>query len=255
MGRFDLTDFERSVMQPLLPTKVRGVKRVDDRRVLNGIFWRLRTGAPWADIPARYGPYTTCVNRLNRWRKAGHWARILGAVSAAYEGDIQMIDSSSIRVHQMVATPKKDGRSRCMGRSRGGLTTKIHAMVDANGLPIGLRLSEGQAYDGHSAHLMLDTLVPGSILLADRAYDADKLREAIANKGAFANIPPMPQRVRRSAFSPFLYRYRNLIERFFNKLKHFRAIATRFDKRDDNYLASVQLASIRIWLRHNESVT
>lgn len=72
---------------------------------------------------------------------------------------------------------------------------------------------------------------------------------------AFANIPPMPQRVRRSAFSPFLYRYRNLIERFFNKLKHFRAVATRYDKRDDNFLASVQLASIRIWLRHNESVT
>ena len=70
-----------------------------------------------------------------------------------------------------------------MGRSRGGLTTKIHAMVDANGMPIGLRLSEGQAYDGHSAHLMLDTLVPGSILLADRAYDADKLRAAIADKG------------------------------------------------------------------------
>ena len=86
-----------------------------------------------------------------------------------------------------------------MGRSRGGLTTKIHAMVDARGLPISLVLSEGQAYDGHSAHLMLDTLEPGSILLADRAYDADKLREAIASKGALANIPSMPQRVRRSA--------------------------------------------------------
>ncbi len=139
-----------------------------------------------------------------------------------------------------------------MGRSRGGLTTKIHAMVDAHGLPINLVLSEGQAYDGHRAHLMLDSLTPGSILLADRAYDADKLRAA---KGAFANIPPMPQRVRRPAFSPFLYRYRNLVERFFNKLKHFRAIATRYDKRDDNFLASIQLASIRIWLRHNESVT
>ena len=142
-----------------------------------------------------------------------------------------------------------------MGRSRGGLTTKIHAMVDARGLPINLVLSEGQAYDGHSAHRMLDTLMPGSILLADRAYDADTLRGAITNKGAFANIPPMPQRVRKPAFSPFLYRYRNLIERFFNKLKHFRAVATRYDKRDDNFLASVQLASIRIWLRHNESVT
>ena len=141
-----------------------------------------------------------------------------------------------------------------MGRSRGGLTTKLHAVVDANGLPINLCLSEGQAYDGHSAHLLLDSLAPGAILLADRAYDADKLRAAIAKKGAFANIPPMPQRTRRSAFSHFLYRYRNLIERFFNKLKHFRAVATRYDKRDDNFLASIQLASIRIWLRFNESV-
>lgn len=71
MARFDLTDFEWSVIAPLLPNKVRGVARVDDRRVLNGIFWRLRTGAPWADIPDRYGPHTTCVNRFNRWRKAG----------------------------------------------------------------------------------------------------------------------------------------------------------------------------------------
>src|SRR3546814_18079092 len=109
-----------------------------------------------------------------------------------------------------------------MGGSRGRLTTEIHAMVDANGLPISLVLSEGQAYDGHSAYAMLDSLTPGSVLLADRAYDADKLRAAVAGKGAFANIPPMPQRVRRSAFSPFLYRYRNLIARFFNKLKHFR---------------------------------
>ena len=110
MARFDLTDFEWSVIQPLLPTKVRGKKRVDDRRVLNGIFWRLRTGAPWADIPARYGPHTTCVNRFNRWRRAGHWARILGAISEAYDGDIQMIDSSSIRVHQHGANgPKKGG--------------------------------------------------------------------------------------------------------------------------------------------------
>ena len=97
MARFDLTDFEWSVMQPLLPNKPRGVPRVDDRRVLNGIFWRLRTGAPWADIPERYGPHTTCVNRFNRWRKAGVWDRLLKAVSKAYDGDIQMIDSSSIR--------------------------------------------------------------------------------------------------------------------------------------------------------------
>jgi putative transposase len=107
MARFDLSDFEWSVIQPLLPNKPRGVPRVDDRRVLNGIFWRLRTGAPWADIPARYGPYTTCVNLFNRWRKAGVWAMLLQSVSTAYEGDIQMIDSSSIRVHQHAANGKK----------------------------------------------------------------------------------------------------------------------------------------------------
>jgi transposase len=122
MARFDLTDFEWDVIQPLLPQKSRGVKRVDDRRVLNGIFWRLRTGAPWADIPARYGPYTTCVNRFNRWRRAGHWARILQAVSEAYQGDVQMIDiepvvrhrsenhwRGSIRVHQHGANGPKKG--------------------------------------------------------------------------------------------------------------------------------------------------
>lgn len=107
MARFDLTDFEWSVIDPLLPNKPRGVPRVDDRRVLNGIFWRLRTGAPWADIPARYGPHTTCVNRFNRWRKAGVWDRLLDAISKAYDGDIQMIDSSSIRVHQHAANGKK----------------------------------------------------------------------------------------------------------------------------------------------------
>ena len=76
---------------------------------LNGIFWRLRTGAPWADIPERYGPHTTCVNRFNRWRKAGVWDRILEAVSKAYDGDIQMIDSSSRSACTSTPpTPKKD---------------------------------------------------------------------------------------------------------------------------------------------------
>lgn len=109
MARFDLSDFEWSIIQPLLPTKVRGVARVDDRRVINGILWRLRTGAPWADIPERYGAHMTCYNRFVRWRKAGVWDRILHAVSEAYAGDIQMIDSSSIRVHQHGANGKKGG--------------------------------------------------------------------------------------------------------------------------------------------------
>jgi transposase len=142
-----------------------------------------------------------------------------------------------------------------MGRSRGGLTTKVHVLVDANGMPIAIKLTEGQAHDGRSAADMLDRLQAGQILLADRAYDSNTLRERMNSRGSWANIRPMPHRLDPPAFSPFLYRYRNLVERFFNKLKHYRAIATRYEKRAANYLAAVKLASIRIWLRHYESVS
>jgi len=142
-----------------------------------------------------------------------------------------------------------------MGRSRGGLTTKIHALVDANGLPIILKLTPGQAHDGRSAADMLDGLGEGQILLADRAYDSNALREAMDQRGAWACIKPMPNRKTIPAFSSFLYRHRNLVERFFNRLKHFRAIATRFEKHAENYLALVKLAAIKIWLRNYESVS
>jgi transposase len=107
MSRYDLTDFEWRVIEPLLPNKPRGVPRVEDRRVLNGIFWVLRSGAPWRDLPERYGPRTTCYNRFVRWRRAGVWDRLMDAITAAYDGDIQMIDSTSIRAHQQAATAKR----------------------------------------------------------------------------------------------------------------------------------------------------
>ena len=142
-----------------------------------------------------------------------------------------------------------------MGRSRGGLTTKIHAVVDANGNPFHLKLTEGQAHDGRSADDMLGSVGKGQTLLADRAYDSDALRNTLAERGAKANIKPMPNRVNIPKFNKKLYRKRNLVERFFNKLKHFRAIATRYEKHDANYLALVKLASVRIWMRFYESVT
>ena len=105
--RYDLTDFEWSVIEPLLPTKRRGVKPKKNRRVLNGIFWVLRTGAPWRDMPERYGPYTTAYNRFNRWRKAGIWDRLMDAIVKAHNGDVQMIDSSIVRVHQHASGVEK----------------------------------------------------------------------------------------------------------------------------------------------------
>lgn len=142
-----------------------------------------------------------------------------------------------------------------MGRSRDGLTTKIHALVDATGLPILLKLTEGQAHDGRTARDMFDTIQAGSILPANQAYDSGALRKWLQNRGAWGTIRPMPHRIDPPAFSDWVYKQRNAVERFFNKLEHFRAVATRHGKRDDNYLASVKLASLRTWLRSNEPVT
>lgn len=107
MNRYDLTDFEWRVIQPLLPNKSRGVPRVDDRRVLNGIFWVLRSVRHGATYPSANGPRTTCYNRFVRWRKAGVWDRLMDAITAAHDGDIQMIDSTSVRAHQQAATAKR----------------------------------------------------------------------------------------------------------------------------------------------------
>ena len=121
--RYALTDMEWKFIQPILPCKPRRVKRVDDRRVLNGIFWILRSGAPWRDLPNCFGPYTTCYNRFIRWQRAGVWDDVLEAISNHQDADVQMIDSSIIRVHQHGACIKQSV-DNCTGRSRGGLTTK-----------------------------------------------------------------------------------------------------------------------------------
>jgi transposase len=98
--RCELADFEWTAIKPMLPNKPRGVPRVNDRRVLNGIFWVLRSGAPWRDLPAAFGPYTTCYNRFVRWRRAGVWSRIIEALATAHDAAVQMIDTSIVRVHR-----------------------------------------------------------------------------------------------------------------------------------------------------------
>jgi transposase len=115
--RYELTDFEWAAIRSFLPTKPRGIPRVDDRRVLNGILWVLRSGAPWRDLPETYGRRTTCYNRFVRWRQAGVWNRIMDALVAGHDGTVQMIDTS-VRVHQHGACIA-DNDHQDMGRSRG----------------------------------------------------------------------------------------------------------------------------------------
>ena len=125
--RYELSDYEWTAIKPMLPNKPRGVRRVNDRRVLNGIFWILRSGAPWRDLPETYGPRTTCYNRFVRWRRAGVWDQIMDALAAGHDAAVQMIDTSVVRVDQHGACVAHNNHQE-MGRSRGGLTSKIHAV-------------------------------------------------------------------------------------------------------------------------------
>jgi transposase len=142
-----------------------------------------------------------------------------------------------------------------VGRSRGGLTTKIHARVDCQGRPLQLLITPGQAHDLTGAEPLLANLARRTIVIADKAYDADRLRTHIKARGAIANIPNMIRRKKRFRWTKALYRERNNVERFFNKLKQFRRIATRYDKLGATFMAFIQLAAVRVSLRLIESAS
>ncbi|MFC3131973.1 IS5 family transposase, partial [Microbaculum marinum] len=125
----------------------------------------------------------------------------------------------------------------------------------ADGLPVKLKLSAGQAHDGRRAADMLDGIGRGQALLADAAYDSEALRQQMTAQGGWLCAKPVSYRRQKPPFSRWLYRFRNVVERFLCRLKHYRAIATRYEKHDENYLAIVKLASIRMWIKSYESTS
>jgi transposase len=147
-----------------------------------------------------------------------------------------------------VPATKKDGEDQAIGRSRGGLSTKIHALVDAVGNPIGFHLTGGEANDFVGADELLPDMA-ANMLIADKAFDADeRVIKLLAAVGKTAVIPPKAKRKLPRKFDRHTYAARHMIEDFFAKLKQFRAIATRYDNTGRNFLAAVDLAGSVIWL-------
>src|SRR5215208_6731077 len=134
-------------------------------------------------------------------------------------------------------------RNQAIGRSRGGRTTKIHALTDGECRPIALMITGGQVADCTAGELLLEQMPHASILHGDKGYDSNAIRRQIEGKGVMPNIPPKANRRWKNCFSPFLYRNRNAIERTFCRLKDFWRIATRYDRLATNYLAAVCLAA------------
>jgi len=209
-----------------------GIPRVDDRRIVSGIIFVIRNGLRWRDAPAAYGPHNTIYNRFIRWSCLGVFNRIFAELAAkGGKPDRLMIDATQLKAHQTAASLLKKGAlSRRIGRTKGGLNSKLHTVSDGKGRPSIILLSEGQMSDYKGAALMIDALPRAKALLADRGYDADWFRAALEQRGITPCIPSKTNRKVPIPHDTALYRQRHKVEDMFGKLKDWRRIHTRYDR-------------------------
>ncbi len=226
----------------------RGSTGRDNRMFVEGVLWITRTGSPWRDLPEVFGEWNSVFRRFSRWSTKGVWWRIFEAISDDPDFEYLIVDSTIVRAHQHAAGAKGGPEDQAIGRSRGGLSTKIHMAVRGLGCPVRFILTAGQKGDAPQAEPLIKGL-PADVVMADTAYDSDALRQAIAEKGALAVIPNNPSRAIKHKLDRHLYAQRHLIECCFSKLKQFRRVATRFEKTARNYLAVVTIAATVLWLR------
>lgn len=266
MARGNLTQAQWERLSAVLPpTTPKGRKRL--RRSINGLLWVLRTGAPWRDLPKRYGPWTTVYSRFARWQERGVWAQTLTALQAIADADGQVDWTVNFRAHQHAAgarkAPKKGGLAsgnESLGRSRGGLSTKIHLRTDGQGRPLQILLTPGQQHELTVFESLMEAGAvprPGRCpkqrphrLVADKGYSSQAARRYLARRGIRCTIPHRcnERGYRHGPFNRDMYRERNRVERCFGLLKQNRRIATRYEKRANHYLAMLLLAACMIWV-------
>jgi transposase len=219
------------------------------RRFLKGIYWLMRTGAQWRELPNKYGKYRSVHKRFNEWAAKGVWQALLECVALDVDGEWVSVDSTAIRAHPCASGYEKGQNEReGLGRSKGGFTSKIHVLVDALGNPLKFTLTGGNRNDiTQGPELVKD--IKNAFVLADKGYDSDAFVEQITSQDCIAIIPPRARRKAPRQYDEELYKERNLVERFFRKLKNFRRIFSRFDKQARNYLAFIAFASTFLWLK------
>ncbi|MEU5136999.1 IS5 family transposase [Streptomyces californicus] len=292
MGRGDLTNAEWVLLKPHLPVSERGGGRWSDHsKVINGILFRVRTGIPWRDLPERFGRWKTIYERHRRWSADGTWDRILRAVQAdadlagRIDWSMVSVDSTSCRAHQHAAgarkkkprvpkkgtTPRHHRPDEGLGRSRGGLTCKIHLAGEGGCRPLAFLLAPGQWGEAPQMIAVLERVrVPRpqggrprtrpDHLGGDKAYSSRRNRRYLRRRQIKHTIPePKDQRANRkrrgskggrpTGFDSEVYKRRNEVERTINRLKNSRAVATRYDKRAYVFHGTVTAAAVRLWLQ------
>src|SRR3954463_8774512 len=243
-GRFVVGDAVWEKVAPLLPGKASdpGATARDNRLFLEAVLWRIRTGSPWRDLPQGFGRWNSVFQRFRRWVRGGVFDRIFERVSEEPDFEYALIDGTIVTAHQKASGAKGGTQNQAIGRSRGGLTTKIVALVDALGALLRFVLLPGQRHDTVGVAPLIEGIAFDA-LLGDKAFDVDWLRAELDTRGAVAVIPPKANRKAPINLDRDMYRWRHLIENTFAKLKEFRAVATRYDKTDTSYAATIHLAA------------
>lgn len=226
-----------------------GATAVDNRKFVEAVLYRYRAGMPWRDLPEHFGSWKNVHRRFSRWGKSRVWERVFHHFTVDADNEHAMIDSTIVRAHQHSAGARKEPETdQAIGRSRGGLSTKIHTLVDALGNPVGIHLTGGEAHDLVGADHLLPEM-QAETLIADKAYDADaRVIEPLQAAGKSVVIPPKANRKSPRDYDRHTYKERHLVENFYAKIKQFRAIATRYDKTVRNFLAAVFLVACVVWL-------
>jgi transposase len=247
MPRFQLNDELWSRMRSALFSC--GVYETDDLRMtVEGVLYKLRVGCPWRDLPPCFGNWNSVFKRFNNWAKYGKLKSLFLHLVTEPDNEFHFLDGSIVKAHQHSSGARK-GEETAIGKSVAGNTTKIHLAVDAFGLPVSFELTGGQVHDSKMGPTMVESIPELEILVCDRGYDSEPLRDFVESKGAKSNIPRKGNsKIGNAHMDWMLYKWRHLVENAFARLKHFRSVATRYEKLKRNYDGMLRLACCILWL-------
>ena len=216
--------------------------------MVTGMRWVPRTGAPWRDLPREFGPWSSVYTRWRHWSRAGIWRRMVRSLCRQAKGRLRLLDCSHVKLHEHGANPAGGQAAQAIGRTKGGLNTKVAALVDTAGRVVALDLAAGPRNDEYAV-LPLLPAARGRWLVADRGFDPDVFRARLVRQRIRAGSPSLPSRRRALPCHRGFYRLRRNVENCFCRLKHFRRIATRYEKLAETFRA-FHFAVALDWLTH-----